>query len=289
MKSINPKIKITISMIIWGSLGVFVTRLSLPTEQIVLFRAAIGCLALFLILLCKGKTKSKISTGSFLLLLLIGAMIGLNWLMLFESYKYTYVSTATLIYYSQPIILIILSTLFLKEKLTKNRIIGVLMAIIGMILINGLQVGGADPKKGAIIALGGAFLYAMVLFLNKANPGLGKIDGMTLTVIELLGATLIMIIYTLATSGIKFTNIGKNDIIILLILGIVHTAWTYYLYFSSVKAVDAQSLAVLGYIDPASSLFFSALILHEKLGILQWAGAILILGGALYSQIKAKK
>ena len=79
-------------MVIWGSLGVFVTRLSLPTEQIVLFRAAIGCLALFLILLCKGKTKSKIATGSFLLLLLIGAMIGLNWLLLFEAYKYTYVA-----------------------------------------------------------------------------------------------------------------------------------------------------------------------------------------------------
>ena len=276
-------------MIIWGSLGIFVTRLSLPTAQIVFFRAAIGCLALFLILMCKGKAKTKIATGTFILLLVIGAMIGLNWLLLFEAYKYTYVSTATLLYYAQPIILIVLSTLFLKEKLTKRRIIGVLMAIIGMLLINGVQIGGSDPKRGALFALGAAALYALILFINKANAGIGKIDGLTLTVVEMLGAAVTMAIYTFANYNGEFANIGKNDVIILLILGLVHTALAYYLYFSSVKNVDAQSLAVLGYIDPASSLLCAALILHEDLGLLQWVGAILILGGALYSQIKSKK
>ena len=284
----NPKIKIVISMLIYGSLGVFVTQLSIPTSQIVFVRAAIGCIALFLVLLASGKAKSHISFGNFILLLGIGAMIGINWLLLFDAYKFTYVSTATLIYYTEPLIVIILSTIFFKEKLTKRKIIGVLLAIIGMILINGVQVGGSDPKHGFVLAFGAAILYATVIIINKVSKGLSKVDGLVLTDIQLLGAALVMAFYTFSNYHGELAHLDKKSIIILLILGLVHTALAYYLHFSSIKHVDGQSQSILGYIDPASAIFFSAFLLHEKLSILQWVGAVLILGGALYSQIKSK-
>ena len=285
----NPKIKIVISMLIYGSLGLFVTQLAIPTAEIVFVRAALGCLALFLVLLASGKNKEKVPVGSFIILLLLGALIGINWLLLFDAYKYTYVSTATLIYYIQPIFVIILSTLFLKEKLTSRKIVGVVFAIVGMILINGIQLGGSNPKRGLILSLWAAILYAIIVFINKANKKLAKIDGLVLTDIQMFGAALVMAFYTFTNYHGEFAHLDKKSIIILIILGIVHTALAYYLYFSSIKHVDGQSLAVLGYIDPASALLFSALFLHERLTIMQWIGAILILGGALYSQIKAKK
>ena len=285
----NPKIKIVISMLIYGSLGLFVTQLAIPTAEIVFVRAALGCLALFLVLLSSGKNKEKVPVGSFIILLLLGALIGINWLLLFDAYKYTYVSTATLIYYIQPIFVIILSTLFLKEKLTSRKIVGVVFAIVGMILINGIQLGGSDPKRGFILSLWAAILYAIIVFINKANKKLAKIDGLVLTDIQMFGAALVMAFYTFTNYHGEFAHLDKKSIIIMIILGIVHTALAYYLYFTSIKHVDGQSLAVLGYIDPASALLFSALFLHERLTIMQWIGAVLILGGALYSQIKAKK
>ena len=286
----NPKLKFIISMLIYGSLGLFVTRLSIPTSQIVFVRAALGCLALFLVLLATGKIKSHISFGNFIILLFIGALIGVNWLLLFDAYRYTYVSTATLIYYTQPIFLIILSCLFLKEELTKRKVIGMLLAIIGMLLVNGVQVGGSDPKHGFILSISSAIIYAFVVFLNKASKSLKKVDGLVLTDVQLFGAALVMGFYTF-TNGYneELTHLDKQSIIVLLILGIVHSALAYYLYFTSMKHIDSQSVAVLGYIDPVSAVLFSFFFLNEKLSILQWIGAALVLGGALYSQIKSQK
>lgn len=286
----NPKLKFIISMLIYGSLGLFVTRLSIPTSQIVFVRAVLGCLALFLVLLTTGKIKNHISFGNFILLLFIGALIGVNWLLLFDAYRYTYVSTATLIYYTQPIFLIILSCLFLREELTKRKVIGMLLAIIGMLLVNGVQVGGSDPKHGFILSISSAIIYAFVVFLNKACKSLKKVDGLVLTDVQLFGAALVMGFYTF-TNGYngELTHLDKQSIIVLLILGIVHSALAYYLYFTSMKHIDSQSVAVLGYIDPVSAVLFSFFFLNEKLSILQWIGAALVLGGALYSQIKSQK
>lgn len=285
----NPKLRIAVAMLIYGSLGIFVTQLSIPTSQIVFVRAALGCLALFLVLLGTGKTKSHVSFGNFVLLLLMGAFIGINWLLLFDAYKYTYVSTATLVYYTEPIIFIILSTLFLREKITKKKIIGMCLAIIGMLLINGVQIGGVDPKRGFILSLSAAAMYAVIVFINKACKSLEKVDELVLTDIQLLGASLVMGFYTFTNYHGELSHLDKKSLLILLILGLVHTALAYCLHFSSIKKVDAQSQAVLGYIDPASAVLFSFFFLNEKLSILQWIGAVLILGGALFSQLGSKK
>ena len=283
------KIRVVIAMLIFGSLGVFVTRLALPTAQIVFVRASVACVALFIVLALSGKTKQKVPAGTFLLLLGLGALIGINWLLLFDAYNYTYVSTATLLYYTQPIFLIILSTIFMKEKLTRRKVIAVVLAIVGMVLINGFQIGGADPKRGMILSFSAAILYAIIMIVNKASKNIAKIDGLLLTDIQMLGAALIMAVYVFSNYHGEYRGLNKESIIILLILGIVHTALAYYLYFPSAKHIDGQSLAVLGYIDPVSSLIFSAIFLNERLSSLQWVGAALILGGALYSQIKEKK
>ena len=207
----NPKIKIVISMLIYGSLGLFVTQLAIPTAEIVFVRAALGCLALFLVLLASGKNKEKVPVGSFIVLLILGALIGINWLLLFDAYKYTYVSTATLIYYIQPIFVILLSALFLKEKLTSRKIVGVVFAIVGMILINGIKLGGADPKRGFILSLWAAILYAIIVFINKANKKLAKIDGLVLTDIQMFGAAVVMAIVS-NQSGIPLNHLNFKSI-----------------------------------------------------------------------------
>jgi len=285
----NPRIKVTLAMLIYGSLGVFVTQLSLPSADIVLARAVIGFAALMVVLLASGKLKrSKISAGGFLMMLFIGAMIGVNWLMLFDAYKYTFVSTATVLYYLEPVFAIILSTIVLKTKATKNQIIGIVLALAGMLLINGVSFGGSNPSRGMALSIAAAIMYAVIIIVNKASKCTDNLDSLVMTAIEMLGAALVMIIYVAFSYNGEFAGLDAKSILILITLGIVHTAFAYALFFSSVKALDAGTLSILGYVDPASALFFSAFILGERMNAYQWLGAALILGGALFAQLGPK-
>lgn len=288
----KPEFKVCISMLIYGSLGLIVRAINLPSAHIVLVRAVIGCAALFAIGAVKSTKAGSVRPprATIALLLGIGVLIGLNWVLLFEAYNNTYVSIATLLYYMQPVLLILLSRIFLKEKLTVPKIIGLIAAIAGMVLINGLRVGGSNPFKGMLLAFLAALLYAVIVFIIKASGRTDGLDGITMVKYQLLGAAAAMLIYV-ALSG--FSPLGQltgKDIILLVILGVAYTALPYVLYFSSLNALPAQTIAILGYIDPLSALVFSAVFLRERLSLLQIAGAVLILGGALFAQlVKPKK
>jgi drug/metabolite transporter (DMT)-like permease len=70
---------------------------------------------------------------------------------------------------------------------------------------------------------------------------------------------------------------------------IVHTGIAYAAYFSSVKTLKAQSVAVLSYIDPVCALLLSAIFLRERLTLLGLLGAALILASALVSELGEKR
>ena len=72
-------------------------------------------------------------------------------------------------------------------------------------------------------------------------------------------------------------------------MGLVHTGMAYAIYFGSMSHLKAQSIAVLGYIDPVFALLLSALVLHESLTVFGILGAVLIIGSALVSEIDFPK
>ena len=93
-----------------------------------------------------------------------------------------------------------------------------------------------------------------------------------------------MVPYLLLTNGFHVDAFDTKALVLLLVVGIVHTGIAYLLYFASIEGLKAQSIAMLSYIDPASALLFSALLLHEPLGLVSALGAVMIIGSAFISE-----
>lgn len=281
----RSEVKNITAMLIFGTIGIFVRNIDLSSKETALARGIIGSLFLAVVLMC---SKEKISfqgiKKNFPILFLSGIGIGLNWIFLFQAYKYTTVSTATLSYYSAPVIVTILSPVILKEKLSLIKFLCVIGAMTGMIFIAGnSESSGAvyNHTLGIIYGVSAAVFYASVIIMNKFIKGLG---GLETTVTQLILASIVLVPYVIMTDGFDFSRMTKISYICLIILGVIHTGFAYFLYFSSLKELKGQTIAVLSYIDPISAVIISSLFLGEKMTFLQIVGGILILGSTFISE-----
>lgn len=272
------------SMLIFGTIGIVRRYIPLSSAMVALCRGVLGSVFLLIFVLVRGGKLKLPERRATLWLVLTGAVMGLNWMLLFEAYNYTTVAAATMCYYMQPTIVILLSPLVFRERLGAKKLACVLAAIVGMLFVSGVLSGGAGQMqdlRGIAFGLGAAALYAAVIILNK------KVvveDIYAKTVIQLAGAALVMIPYVLLTEGVPELTLTAADIGMVLLVGIVHTGITYALYFGSMQRLKAQTVAVLSYIDPVFALLLSAAVLHESLTPLGIVGAVLILGSALISE-----
>lgn len=272
------------SMLIFGTLGVVRRYVPLSSAMLALCRGALGSVFLLLFVLVRGGKLKLPERKATLWLVLTGAIMGLNWMLLFEAYSYTTVAAATMCYYMQPTIVILLSPLVLRERLSGRKLACAAAAIVGMLFVSGVLSGGAGQVqdiRGIAFGLGAAALYAAVIILNK------KVvveDIYAKTVIQLAGAALVMIPYVLLTEGVPELTLTAADIGMVLLVGIVHTGITYALYFGSMQRLKAQTVAVMSYIDPVFALLLSAAVLHESLTPLGIVGAVLIIGSAVISE-----
>ncbi len=275
-------------MLIFGTIGIFRRFIPLPSASLAFFRGAVG--ALFLILFVKirgGRIRHGIGMKKVLLLFITGSLIGFNWIFLFEAYNHTTVAVATLCYYMQPTIVILLSPLLFRERLSAKKGICAAVAIIGMVFISGIVESGIpqlSQAKGILFGLAAASLYAFVVILNKKIPG---IDPYEKTIIQLGSAAVVLIPYLFLINGFQaFTSIGNHALTIcmLLIVGFVHTGIAYALYFGSMDKLKIQTVAIFSYIDPIAALILSACFLHETMSIYGMIGAVMILGAAFISE-----
>lgn len=286
-KVMNPRLMLIASMAIFGTLGLFVRNIPISSGELALYRAVLAALLIAVFLLV---TKQKIPFANIKkevpLLLSSGVAMGINWILLFEAYKYTTVSVATLSYYFAPVIVTIVCPVFFKEKLTGKQIICFVMSTLGLVLITGIgDVSGGSDFIGILFGLGAAVFYATVILLNKF---IKNVEGIHRTFLQFLSAIVILIPYVIITSGVTLGNLGGVGWMNLLIVGLVHTGMTYCMYFSSLKELPGQKAAILSYIDPLIAVLVSVTILGETMTWWQVIGGILILGFTLWNEMTPK-
>ncbi|MBQ6714782.1 MAG: EamA family transporter [Clostridia bacterium] len=285
----SNKFMFSLSMVIFGTIGLFVRFIPLPSGEIALLRAVFAFLLVGgFLLVKKQKISFKNSKKELLLLLLSGAAMGFNWIFLFEAYKYTTVSVATLSYYFAPVIVMVLSPLIFKERITLKKLICFVFSTFGLIMITG--IGNLDGQnshiKGILFGLSAALLYSAVMILNKLIKGL---SGVERTFLQFLAAIIVLLPYVVFTDGIKVFALETAGIINLLIVGLIHTGLAYILYFSSLKEMEGQQVAIISYIDPLVAVLVSVFILKEDITAVQLIGGFLILFFTLANEIKFKK
>ena len=282
------KIKMTLSMFIFGTIGLFVKYIDAPSSVIAAVRGLAG--AVFLIIFCiitKKLPDMAAVRKNLPLLCISGAAIGINWILLFEAYNYTSVAVATLCYYMSPVFVILLSPLVLKEKYTAKKLICVAVALLGMLLVSGVMNGEFPSNPtGIILGLSAAAVYASIIFMNKKIAGVPAYDK---TIIQLFCAFAAVTPYCLLTVSPSDINLSGKGIALLMTVGLVHTGIAYLLYFGSMSSLKSHTVAVLSYVDPAVAVILSAIVLHEDAGLPGYIGAILIIGATLFGELPERK
>lgn len=285
MFKLDARLKIMLAMLIWGTIGLFVRNIDVASSELALYRAvcATGMIGAYLVLtgdsIPFGKIKKELP-----LLLASGVALGFNWIFLFQAYKYTTISLATLSYYFAPVIVTLVCPILFKEKLGKKQCLCFVMSTIGLVLITGIGdlSGGNSSLLGIMFGLAAASLYAMVVLLNKF---IKNVEGIHRTLLQFVAAVIVLLPYVLVTNGIHLGNLSATGWIYLLIVGLVHTGLTYCLYFPSLKEVSGQKASVLSYIDPFVAVLLSVVVLGETMTVTQALGGLLILGFTLYNEL----
>ena len=275
----------SLSMLIFGSVGVFRKYIDMPSGFVAMVRGFVGVAFLAVMMLILKKRPSFAAIKKNLShLILSGIAIGANWILLFESFNYTTVATATLCYYMAPVFVLILSPILFRERIGGARLIAAGTAIIGMVLVSEVwSFGeGSSDLVGILLALGAAILYASVTLINKK---MGEIEPYDKTVMQLAVAAIVVLPYTFIFEDITVPQNIWLTAALLATIGIIHTGLAYALYFGSVKGVGAASIAVLSYLDPILSIILSAALLGERMTVFGAIGASLIIISTLFSEL----
>ena len=285
-------LSLTLSMVIFGTIGIFVRHIPLPSSVIAFFRGLVGTVFLLLVIRFSGKQVSIVSVKRNLPKLCVsGAALGLNRILLFEAYRYTTVATATLCYYLAPIIIMLVSPMILKERLTAKKALCILSALIGMVFVSGVTQGSlpeASELRGILFGLAAACLYATVVLINKRIQGIEALDR---TVVQLGISAAVLAPYILATENlfVLLPQLSLISALLLVFVAIVHTGVAYALYFSSIRDISAQTAALFSYIDPVVAILLSACLLGESMTVSSVIGAVMILGSAIVSELPEKE
>ena len=283
-KRLNAKAMLIISMLVFGTLGVFTRNISVSSGELALYRAILASLLIIVYLTATKQTiPLKGIKKEIPLLLISGIAMGFNWILLFQAYKYTTISAATLSYYFAPVIVTVVCPFLFHEKLNKKQIICFIMSTLGLILIIGVGKTGFGGKNllGIIFGLGAAVFYAIVIILNKFIKNMG---GIHRTLLQFFAAIIVLVPYVALTGGMHLNELNFTGWACLLTVGLIHTGITYCLYFSALKDLKGQQAAILSYIDPLTAVIISAVILGEHVSLQQLIGGALILGFTLWNE-----
>ena len=282
----KSRLMIIAAMAIFGTLGPFVRNIYIPSAALALCRAVMAVALLGLYFLMSGQRIDFRDIRKELPLLLFSGMaIGVNWILLFEAYRYTTVSVATLSYYFAPVLVTMACPLLFHEKMETKQWICFAMSTLGIVLITGVGdlSGNNRHLTGILLGLAAAVLYACIVLLNKQLADISAYDR---TVVQLGVCAVVMLVYCAATVPLAELKFAPATVGLLLVAGVLHTGVTYYLYFGSMAYLSGQTAAILSYVDPVVAVLVSVLVLAEPMHPVELLGAALVLGAALASELE---
>ncbi len=281
----RARLLMTASMAIFGTLGLFTRNITVSSGELALYRAILAAVLIALYLLAaRQPIRLAQIRGELPLLLLSGVAMGINWILLFQAYRYTTISMATLSYYFAPVIVTAVSPVLFRERMTKKQLLCFLLSTAGLVLIIGAgETGGSGTDlTGILFGLGAAVFYAAVILLNKR---IRQVAGIHRTFLQLVAAAVILLPYVALTGGSSLGSLSALGFGCLLVVGLIHTGITYCMYFTALRDLSGQEAAILSYIDPLVAALVSVALLGEAMTLWQAVGGAMILGFTLVNEL----
>lgn len=279
----RERLKYITAVVLYGTIGMFLRFVSLPSEVVAMARGLLGSAFVYLYLRLRGDRPDWAAIRRNLrLLLLSGFMLGLNWIFLFAAYETTTVAVASLCNYMAPLIVILAAPLVLRERLNKKKLPCVAVALLGIVLVSGVADGGLGNPAGVALGLTAAGCFVCIVLCNRK---LRYIRAMDRALVQLAVSALTILPYALVHNWGTALQADLRSLLVVLMLGLVHTGAAYCFYFSGMASLSVQTVAVLGYLEPVVSVLCSALFLREPMTPAGWVGSALIVGAAVVSEL----
>lgn len=279
----SDRIKYVISVVLFGTIGTFLKFADVPSEVVVFWRGALGSLFVFSYLKLHHMRIDKAAVKINLKwLVLSGITLGINWIVLFEAYERISVAVAALCNYTAPVIFIAIAPLVLGEKLNLKKLPCIAVAFIGIILVIGIGGQKIDSISGILYGFAACACFVFILVCNRK---LHDIEPLDKTLVQLVLSAVTVLPYVLARNHTVFIAPNMRSLLIVLLLGLVHTGVGYVFYFGGMGSLSVQSVAILGYVEPVVAVFCSTLILHEPLSLSGRIGAVMVIAAAVVSEL----
>lgn len=274
-------------MALFGSIGFFTVHTGVPATELVFVRCI--CATLFLgglWLVTGGHKTEKWEKKEVIQTIICGVFLVLNWVFLFKAFEEMSISIAISIYNLAPIFVLILSAIFLKEKMTIQALVATITCFIGSIFIMGLQnfVSFSEfMQSGFVWALLSAVFYALTMLTSKT---ITKLSSYALTYIQTTVGILILLPFI---DFSLFEGLTTTNWFYTLGTGFIHTGFVYYLFFDSIRSLTTILVSVLVFVDPVVAILLDMLLLDFMPNFMQTLGILFIFGGIFYTIYTPKK
>jgi len=277
----TPLLQYLSALLLFGSNGVIASHIQADSLTIVFFRTTLGFFGLLLVHLLSSKSKhAATETKQIGLLVQSGVYMGLGWASLYKAYTLIGVGVSSLLYYTGPIIVLVVSIVRKKEPYNHRILVACLLVIMGMLLIQGDADLQGKSTQGMLYGLFSGCMYAAMVLTNRQ---VGKGSGLVHTLWQLGGSTLVVTLVIFLSHRFTYPQTAVSWLNIL-VLGLGNTALGCFLYFNSIAALPLKSVAILGYLEPVSAVFFSILFLKESFGLEKLIGCACIVLAALWTE-----
>ncbi len=279
-------LKYLFALTLYGTIGLFLHFISYSSEFVVLCRGAIGTLFILFVLLSR---KERIDIDSIKrnlrYLALSGFALGFNWVFLFAGYRHG-IAITPLCNYMAPLIVVLIFAVVYKQKINLKQQGCIALAFAGMLLLTGIfEDNSSGDIRCVIYGLLAALGFVIMILCNRK---LKDIKDLEKTLMQLFFSVLIVLPYVLLNDGFP-KEFDLNSTILVIILGVLHTGVAYICYFAAIYTLEPQTIAVLGYLEPALNFFIGAVILKEDISILGVIGAFMIMIASIGNEIFAKE
>lgn len=280
-------IKLTISMAIFGSIGLFTINSGIPAVELVFVRCIFATIFLGGVWFFTGGHKTESwHKKEVIQTLFCGVFLVLNWVFLFKAFEEMSISVAISIYNLAPIFVMILGALFLRERFRFSAILAVMICFIGSFFIVGFDnIQSVDEflDSGIIWAFLSAFCYGTTMFLSKS---LHRLSPYATTFIQTMVG--IVMLFPLCDFSV-FQGLSTVNWLFIIGTGLIHTGFVYYLFFDSIRHLPTIVASVLIFVDPVVAILLDFVLLDFRPSIYQTIGIILVFGGILYTVLKPTK
>ena len=280
-------LQMTLAMAIFGSIGFFTGKTGIPAVELVFVRCICATLFLGLCWFITGQHKVEVwRKREVVQTIICGVFLVLNWVFLFKAFEEMSITVAITLYNLAPIFVLIIGSLFLKEKMTLTSLLAIVTCFLGSVFIIGIQnfTSLADfVGSGFGWAILSAVCYAMTMLIGKGITGL---SAYAMTFVQTSIGIFMLFPFMNFT---VFIGLSDSNWLYIIGTGLIHTGFVYYLFFNSLRKLTTVVISALVFVDPVVAILLDTIILDFHPSGLQTLGILLIFGGIVYTIVKQDK